>query len=131
MDHTANAVDIELSTIHTGHGVQLVPDASDTAVLTSKASASADRDKDGAYIESNPVEGLQYSGSRAASPQVTFPASTPSSRRKARIQFATVCWALFLAGWNDGSTGPLLPRMQSVYHVRRLGFTLPSLSAVW
>ncbi|KAI0654399.1 major facilitator superfamily domain-containing protein [Cubamyces menziesii] len=129
MDHTANAVDIELSTIHTGHGVQLVPDASDTAVLTSKASASADRDKDGAYIESNPVEGLQYSGSRATSPpQVAFPASTPSSRRKARIQFATVCWALFLAGWNDGSTGPLLPRMQSVYHV---GFAIVSLIFVF
>ena len=108
MDHPANAVDIELSTIHTGHSV---PD--------SAKAATAARDKDGACIESNPVEGPQYSGTRAASPQVTFAASTPASRRKARIQFATVCWALFLAGWNDGSTGPLLPRMQSVYHVRR------------
>ncbi|EJF59568.1 MFS general substrate transporter [Dichomitus squalens] len=38
-------------------------------------------------------------------------------RRKARIQFATLCWSLFLAGWNDGTTGPLLPRIQTVYHV--------------
>ena len=29
----------------------------------------------------------------------------------------TLCWSLFLAGWNDGSTGPLLPRIQTVYHV--------------
>ena len=35
----------------------------------------------------------------------------------ARIQFLSLCWTLFLAGWNDGSTGPLLPRIQEVYHV--------------
>lgn len=33
------------------------------------------------------------------------------------IQFLTLCWALFLAGWNDGSSGPLIPRLQAVYHV--------------
>lgn len=36
---------------------------------------------------------------------------------RARIQFASLCWTLFLAGWSDGSMGPLLPRIQSVYHV--------------
>ncbi|KAH9941756.1 MFS general substrate transporter [Epithele typhae] len=45
------------------------------------------------------------------------PALTPSMRRKAKIQFAVLCGTLFLAGWNDGTTGPLLPRIQSVYHV--------------
>lgn len=35
-----------------------------------------------------------------------------------KIQFASLCWSLFLAGWNDGTTGPLLPRIQEVYHVR-------------
>ena len=34
-----------------------------------------------------------------------------------RIQFIVLCFSLFLAGWNDGSTGPLLPRIQNVYHV--------------
>ena len=43
---------------------------------------------------------------------------------KARIQFITLCFNLFLAGWNDGSTGPLLPRIQQVY---RVGFTVVSL----
>ncbi|KIK69642.1 hypothetical protein GYMLUDRAFT_186853 [Collybiopsis luxurians FD-317 M1] len=33
------------------------------------------------------------------------------------IQLAALYWCLFLAGWNDGSTGPLLPRIQEVYHV--------------
>ncbi|KAI6043917.1 major facilitator superfamily domain-containing protein, partial [Pisolithus marmoratus] len=38
-------------------------------------------------------------------------------RRRAHIQFATLCWTLYLAGWNDGTTGPLLPRIQQVYNV--------------
>lgn len=50
-------------------------------------------------------------------PPTAVSASTPATRRKARIQFATLCFTLFLAGWNDGTTGPLLPRIQSVYHV--------------
>ena len=42
---------------------------------------------------------------------------TKAQRLRARIQFATLCWALYLAGWNDATTGPLLPRIQKVYHV--------------
>lgn len=44
-------------------------------------------------------------------------APSRSQIKKARIQFITLCWTLFLAGWNDASTGPLLPRIQEVYHV--------------
>ena len=36
---------------------------------------------------------------------------------KGRIQFAVLCWSLFQLGWNDGCTGPLLPRIQEEYHV--------------
>ena len=36
---------------------------------------------------------------------------------RGRIQFAALCWSLFLLGWNDGCTGPTLPRIQEVYHV--------------
>ncbi|KAF4564724.1 hypothetical protein EYR40_010896 [Pleurotus pulmonarius] len=46
----------------------------------------------------------------------------------ARIQFATLCWCLFLAGWNDGTTGPLLPRIREVYNV---GFAVVSLIFVF
>jgi fucose permease len=42
---------------------------------------------------------------------------TKAQRLRAHIQFATLCWTLCLAGWNDGSTGPLLPRIQKVYNV--------------
>ena len=36
---------------------------------------------------------------------------------RANIHFATLCWTAILAGWNDASNGPLLPRIQQVYHV--------------
>jgi hypothetical protein len=42
---------------------------------------------------------------------------TKKEARVARAQFLTLCWALFVIGWTDGSTGPLLPRIQSVYDV--------------
>ncbi|KII87582.1 hypothetical protein PLICRDRAFT_112364 [Plicaturopsis crispa FD-325 SS-3] len=48
--------------------------------------------------------------------------------RKAHVQFAALCWSMFMAGWNDGSAGPLLPRIQKVYHV---GFAVVSLIFVF
>jgi len=55
-------------------------------------------------------------------PQIPDPTNSenqpnPTQRRRANIQFVTLCWTLFLAGWNDGTTGPLLPRIQKVYEV--------------
>lgn len=38
-------------------------------------------------------------------------------KRKGLVHFAALCWCIFLAGWNDGSTGPLLPIFQSNYRV--------------
>jgi len=38
----------------------------------------------------------------------------------ARAQFLALCWALFVIGWTDGSTGPLsplLPRIQNFYGI--------------
>ena len=46
------------------------------------------------------------------------PLSPNIYRKKAHIQFASLCLTLFLLGWNDGTTGPMLPRIQKVYHVR-------------
>lgn len=43
---------------------------------------------------------------------------TPAMRRKAQVQFATLCWSIFVVGWNDGTLGPLLPRLQEFYRVR-------------
>lgn len=43
-------------------------------------------------------------------------------RRNGRIQFAALCWLALLIGWNDGTTGPLLPRLQQEYNVRIWSF---------
>ena len=43
---------------------------------------------------------------------------TKEEARSARAQFLALCWALFIIGWCDGSTGPLLPRIQEFYDVR-------------
>ncbi|KAF8966644.1 major facilitator superfamily domain-containing protein [Flammula alnicola] len=42
---------------------------------------------------------------------------TPEQKAVSRVQFAALCWTLTLGGWNDGSTGALLPRIQKVYNV--------------
>ena len=46
------------------------------------------------------------------------------ARIKRQIQFLTMCLCFVQEGWNDGSTGPLLPRMQSYYRVRLIGLQL-------
>ncbi|PVF93675.1 MFS general substrate transporter [Serendipita vermifera] len=38
-------------------------------------------------------------------------------RRREKWVIGAMCFALFLAGWNDGTLGPLLPRIQQVYGV--------------
>lgn len=47
---------------------------------------------------------------------------TPISPRRARmnerIQLFVLCAIMFLTGYNDGTTGPMLPRIQEVYNVR-------------
>ena len=42
---------------------------------------------------------------------------TKQEARSARAQFLALCWTLFVIGWCDGSTGPLLPRVQTFYDV--------------
>jgi hypothetical protein len=46
------------------------------------------------------------------------PLDRKRQRRKSLLCFFALCWCFFLAGWNDGSTGPLLPTIQRYYDVR-------------
>lgn len=52
------------------------------------------------------------------------PAERRRQRRKGLLCFATLCWSFFLIGWNDGSTGPLLPTIQRHYNVCTPSFRL-------
>jgi hypothetical protein len=40
---------------------------------------------------------------------------SPKTRKWLEVQYACLCLALFLAGWNDGTNGPLIPRIQHYY----------------
>lgn len=42
---------------------------------------------------------------------------TKKQARLAFFQFLTFCSALFMVGWTDGSTGPLLPTITKSYDV--------------
>ena len=42
----------------------------------------------------------------------------------ARAQFLALCWAMFVMGWTNSSTGPLLPRIQTFYDVSSLSWTI-------
>jgi hypothetical protein len=57
-------------------------------------------------------------------PPSAVPERTSRHRTTERIHLLTLCWTMMLGGWNDASTGPLLPRIQKVYH---LGFTVVSM----
>lgn len=46
------------------------------------------------------------------------PIRTPAMLRKEHWQMASLCFSLFLAGWDGGTPGPLIPRLQTFYGVR-------------
>ncbi|KAH9061095.1 major facilitator superfamily domain-containing protein [Lactarius vividus] len=60
---------------------------------------------------------LQEDKGSALNGQVVVSEPRNSAGPRAKIQFLSLCWTLFLIGWSDSSTGPLLPRIQSVYDV--------------
>ncbi|KAH8110060.1 MFS general substrate transporter [Phellopilus nigrolimitatus] len=55
-------------------------------------------------------------------------AASAENMRKARlaeyIGFGALLWAMFMEGWNDGTSGPMLPTIQKHYHI---GFAVVSL----
>nr|GAT50236.1 MFS general substrate transporter [Mycena chlorophos] len=67
---------------------------------------------------------------------------TKARRRTAGIQLAALCFTLFLIGWNDGTLGPLLPRIQESYGIgytpvsvlfifSSLGCCIGAMSNIW
>ncbi|KIP04727.1 hypothetical protein PHLGIDRAFT_129318 [Phlebiopsis gigantea 11061_1 CR5-6] len=89
------------------------------ATLTSRRSA----DPAGDGVSLRTLE----TGAHAAAGVAAVPLS-PAERRKQERRalecFAALCVSLFMCGWNDGSTGPLLPTIQAHYGI---GFALASL----
>jgi hypothetical protein len=75
---------------------------------------------EGAYAISSENQSPVSSGRQSPHAEnQEFDAITPQMRKNERVAIAAMCFSLFLAGWNDGTTGPLLPRIQEVYGVCR------------
>ncbi|KAG1823599.1 MFS general substrate transporter [Suillus subaureus] len=67
-------------------------------------------------IELSPVTPVDKQNDDFERPLV-LSAKHKTQKTREKIQFATLCWFVYLEGWNDGSNGPLLPRIQKVYGV--------------
>ncbi|KAG1903206.1 MFS general substrate transporter [Suillus fuscotomentosus] len=74
-------------------------------------------------IELSPVTPVNKQNYDSENPSV-LSARYETQRTREKIQFVTLCWFNYLGGWNDGSNGPLLPRIQKVYGV---GYAVVSL----
>ena len=59
-------------------------------------------------------------------PLIQHVVNVPSKQEAnvARAQFLAICWSMFVAGWTNSSTGPLLPRIQLFYDVSSLSWPL-------
>ena len=49
---------------------------------------------------------------------------TKQEANVARAQFLALCWGMFVMGWTNSSTGPLLLRIQTFYDVSSLGWPI-------
>jgi hypothetical protein len=75
-------------------------------------------------MELSPVTPVEKQNDDLESPSV-LPAKHRTQKAREKIQFVTLCWFVCLEGWNDGSNGPLLPRLQKVYGVHFFLYFVP------
>ncbi|KAF8734169.1 tetracycline resistance protein, partial [Rhizoctonia solani] len=70
------------------------------------------------------VEMTVFNRSHTGADQINSPKDTivsahlddTAAHRKEMIAMAAVCWTQFMAGWNDGTLGPLIPTIQEHFH---------------
>ncbi|KAI0918522.1 hypothetical protein AcW1_009604 [Taiwanofungus camphoratus] len=85
-------------------------------------------------LEVAPSTAVSVAPSLFYSDETSTPAPTVSAaqrttyRWRSRLHFAALCFSFFLEGWNDGTTGPLLPTIQRHY---KIGFAVVSLLFVF
>jgi len=89
--------------------VHLVPSPSPSIELRRVKHADVESDTKSVSVRGNGSGGLPTEGNRAQ-------AVSPKARKLLEIQYGCLCLALFLAGWNDGTNGPLIPRIRHYYN---------------
>ncbi|KAI0032855.1 MFS general substrate transporter [Vararia minispora EC-137] len=97
---------------------------------------------DDVELQELPATSIENQSDRDAAAALPPPDPFVTHKALANAQYAALCWSLFMAGWNDGTTGPLLPRIREVYHVgfavvslifivNCIGFVSGSVSNIW
>ncbi|OSD01411.1 MFS general substrate transporter, partial [Trametes coccinea BRFM310] len=120
----------------TNDGHDVVLDAVELSDLTTKVAQGSSTAVHAASGIADPeaATALSQSSSRGVNLEaIQQPASVDASlqavhRRKSLIHFSALCVCLFVNGWNDATTGPMLPRIQENYHI---GFAVVSLIFVF
>ncbi|KAL0570179.1 hypothetical protein V5O48_011784 [Marasmius crinis-equi] len=97
---------IKLEAIHPNND----PKGSSVRHVVHQKSTSSLAERNGA-----PLPEVQEDARPVANLDSSF-TQTKSQTIKAHVQMMVLSWTMFLVGWNDGTTGPLLPKMQEVYH---------------
>lgn len=107
LDANDDAQDIELLpiTIGTTNGAQ-------------GASPVVDPERGSTASQGPSAQAYTESGQILAAPD---PALAAVHKRKSLVHFAALCGCLFVNGWNDATTGPMLPRVQEKYGVSHHG----------
>lgn len=110
LDANDDAQDIELLpiTIGTTNGAQGASPVVDTTLRV------VDPERGSTASHGPSVQANTESGQTLAAPD---PALAAAHKRKSLVHFAALCGCLFVNGWNDATTGPMLPRVQEKYGV--------------
>ena len=90
------------------------------SALSGRGSYASDLPQLGALSDSLKSAGEVICTSRPRSTisAAASPKTTAREKKAGLIQFFAICWCIYVVGWHDGSSGPLLPRIQQEYQVR-------------
>ena len=101
---------IEQQTARSLASVHLAPSPRPSIELRQVKHTDTESDTKCVGVRGNNLGEFSTKGNRA---QVV----SPEARRLLEIQYGSLCLALFLAGWNDSTNGPLIPRIRRYYDV--------------
>jgi len=101
---------IEQQAVRSLASVHPVPSPRPSIELRRVKHTDIDSDTKSVSVRGGNFGGVSAGGTRAQ-------AISPKARKLLEIQYGCLCLALFLAGWNDGTNGPLIPRIRRYYNV--------------
>ncbi|KAF8903955.1 major facilitator superfamily domain-containing protein [Gymnopilus junonius] len=89
---------------------------------SSLAPSVLDQAPEGSSLGVNQAASMDVSSANLNTAQERL--SKKQQQRYSMLHFLSLCWSVWLMGWNDGTAGPMLPRWQEQYKV---GFSVVSM----